>query len=153
MYPNHKENPAPLQIIGTIAPWYEGEDITTVPVGRLLTMDKPSISTAPKTHNNGSGEIALAPAVLAFKDNRVSVDFLATFPDDYASEASNPKYQDLGDIELYATDGTYTVNFGAVDYQNTTQGNQMGWVMDFDIPPGKTAIKLFRDDKGRFCPI
>ena len=67
--------------MATIAPLREGEAITTGPIGRLLVAPPPSISTLPLTHNNGGGTIALAPAVLQQNGNRISVEFVGTFPD------------------------------------------------------------------------
>ena len=92
LYKQKKNNPAPVEIIGTFAPLYANETILTTPVGRLLLCNQTQIPTPPGTQNNGNnGLIALAPAVLHQSGNLVSADFVGTFPD-YAQNNQNPKF-------------------------------------------------------------
>ncbi|MEM7039493.1 MAG: hypothetical protein AAF570_21140, partial [Bacteroidota bacterium] len=145
IYPKHGMNPAPLQIAGTIAPWYEGEDITSVPVGRLLVANSVDIPTESKK-NNGGGTIALAPAVLRYQDNRVQADFSGTFPDNFQDMHHNPKYN-LGSVSLYAHRGDLKAKISDIDYSDTDGGNQLGWVFDYEIPNSKDAMKVFGNSK------
>jgi hypothetical protein len=151
MYDNQQENPAPLEIVGTFAPWYKGEDITTVPVGRLLTSDIQNIPmpTDRKVLNNGfgfgkkNGEVALAPAILSHEGETVSIDCVATFPDFYnqQNENDNPKY-DFGTVSLMVSDGENTAKVEDIPYQDTQSGNANGWVFNFDITNNEEAKSI-----------
>lgn len=137
-----RTNPKNLEIIGTIAPLYEDEDITAAPVGRLMISNTPKIPTPPGSSNNGTkGLIALAPAVLHCQDKLISVDFVGTFPDNYQGLGSNAKF-DFGPVRLVLTNGTKTVVIDPVDYADTAAGDERGWVFDFDISK-KPAVQKF----------
>ena len=148
MYKNQQENPAPLQIVGTFAPWYEGEDITTVPVGRLLTSESQNIlkPSGRNVQNNGffigagKGNLALAPAILSQEGDTVSIDCIGTFPDfyNYQNENDNPKYN-FGNVSLMVSNGNNNVEIDDIPYQDTNTGNACGWIFNFDISKNKKA--------------
>lgn len=147
IYPKHETNPAPLQITGTIAPWMEGEDIITAPVGRILTSDQPNIAT-PTANNNGGGKIALAPAVLQVNGQTVSVDFLGTFPENYQSMQVDDKWN-FGPVALYVTNGTATAKVHDVEYSLTPEGNQQGWIFDYDCSANQDVLDILSPNQGR----
>lgn len=139
---------APLQFVATIAPLYEGEEITTGPIGRLLVAPPPSISTLPLTNNNGGGTIALAPAVIHQKGNRISAEFVGTFPDNNQPNG-NPKFA-FGAVTLMADGNGTSASIGPVDYTDTDAGNQRGWLFDFDISDNPNAQNALSDPKATF---
>lgn len=147
LYAN-KQNPAVLQFVATIAPLYDNEAITTGPVGRLLAA--PSTFNIPLTFNNGSGAIALAPAVVQQNGNTISVEFVGTFPDNY-QPPNNNKY-DLGVMTLTVTGNGVTADF-AIDYTDTTDGNNRGWLYDFDISGNAEAQKALSDPNATFALV
>jgi hypothetical protein len=149
LYSQQKTNPATLEIVGTFAPLYEDEHILTTPVGRLMICNQTQIPTPAGTQNNGSnGLIALAPAVLQVDDNTVSADFVGTFPD-YYQTSSNPKY-DFGDVSLVVYAGSNSAVIGPVEYAETTQGDQQGWLFDFDISSNTAAQQILQNAEAKF---
>ena len=156
LYKQQKANPGTLEIVGTIAPLYADENIVTTPTGRLLLCNQPQIPTPAGSQNNSGitnayGLIALAPAVLQVIDNIVSADFVGTFPDYYQTESqpANPKY-DFGDLSLVVYSGQNTAVVGPVEYANTDQGDQQGWIFDFDISANAAAQQVLRDPEAKF---
>ena len=156
LYQQQANNPATLEIVGTIAPLYADERIFTTPTGRLMVCNQTQIPTPPGSENNGSnGLIALAPAVLQVADNIVSADFVGTFPDYYQPTADpvpdhvNDKY-DFGAVSLVVSAGTNSAPIGTVDYTNTAQGDQHGWVLDFDISSNALAQRVLQDPDASF---
>jgi hypothetical protein len=159
VYAQQQTNPATLEIVGTFAPLYENETIFTTPTGRLMVCNQTQIPTPPNSQNNSvitnpNGLIALAPAVLQVNDNIISADFVGTFPDHYQgsgapSETTNPKY-DFGDVALFVSAGANSALIGPVDYANTTQGDQAGWVFDFDISANQEAQQVLSDANASF---
>jgi hypothetical protein len=148
LYKEHGQNPASLQFVATIAPLYEGEEITTGPLGRLLVAPPPTISTLPLNYNNGSGTIALAPAVLQQNGNLISVEFVGTFPDN-SQGSSNDKY-DFGPVTLMADGSGTTATIGDVNYTDTAGGDQRGWLFDFDIAGNAAAQQVLADPNATF---
>lgn len=148
MYEKKGQNKATLQFVATIAPLRKDEAITTGPVGRLLVAPPPSISTLPLTRNNGGGTIALAPAVLQQNGNRISADFVGTFPDN-KQHASNDKYA-FGALRLMADGNGTSAAIGPVDYTDTAAGNQRGWIFDFDISDNPDAQNVLTDPQATF---
>jgi hypothetical protein len=148
LYKNKQQNAASLQFVATIAPLFEGEEIITGPVGRLLVAPPPTISTLPLTNNNGGGTIALAPAVLQLNGNQISVEFVGTFPDNN-QPPTNDKY-DFGAVELKVTGNGNTAPIGVVDYANTSAGDQRGWLFDFDICDNQPAQDALTDPHATF---
>lgn len=152
LYQQQQNNPATLEIVGTIAPLYADEDIVTTPTGRLMVCNQSQIPTPPGSQNNSpKGLIALAPAVLQVVENIVSADFVGTFPDNFqmAPVPLNDKYN-FGEVSLYVSAGANRVLIGAVDYANTTQGDQQGWVLDFDISSNAAAQEVLQDPNASF---
>lgn len=135
LYKDHQKNPKTLEVVGTLAPLYEGEEILTTPTGRLLVQNSLNLPTPSGTRNNGmGGPIALAPAVLQHQGDRVVADFIGTFPDNYdAQSGENPKYN-FGAVTLVVSDGTNSAEVGAVEYVDTNVGNEKGWIFEFDLP-------------------
>jgi hypothetical protein len=142
-------NPDYAELLGTISPWYEGE-IMSAPTARILDPTQNTIPVSHLTHkpnckSNGPA-FRLAPAVLTVNTDQklISVDFCATFPDEYMSSEydpiqtdDNPKI-DFGPlILLLQTEDNQTVEIGVVDYQDTEAGDQKGWVFDFPIDDPK----------------
>ncbi|HXI25672.1 MAG TPA: hypothetical protein VNG71_17530 [Pyrinomonadaceae bacterium] len=162
LYEQQQTNPATLEIVGTFAPLYENETIFTTPPGRLMVCDQTQIPTPAGSQNNSGitnldGLIALAPAVLQVNDNTISADFVGTFPDYYQpgsppappSETTNPKY-DFGDVSLFVSAGANRALIGAIDYANTIQGDEAGWVFDFDISENQEAQQVLSDANASF---
>lgn len=155
LYRQQKNNPATLEIIGTLAPLYEHETILTTPTGRLMVSNQTQIPT-PGTQNNGNPDgdhnlIALAPTVLQREGNVVSADFVGTFPDNYQTQPqpSNLKY-DFGAVSLIVSAGLNSALVGTVEYTNTSQGDCQGWVFDFDISSNKVAQQVLEDADATF---
>lgn len=154
VYQQQQTNPATLEIVGTIAPLYADENIVTTPTGRLLVCNQSQIPTPPGSQNNSlnpQGLIALAPAVLQVVQNIVSADFVGTFPDYYqmAPVPLNDKYN-FGAVSLFVSASTNSALIGAVDYANTTKGDQRGWVLEFDISSNKEAQQVLQDPDATF---
>lgn len=154
LYQQQQTNPATLEIVGTIAPLYADEDIVTTPTGRLMVCNQSQIPTPSGSQNNSlnpEGLIALAPAVLQVAKNIVSADFVGTFPDYYqmAPVPLNNKY-DFGAVTLVVSAGTNSALVGTVDYANTAQGDQRGWVLDFDISSNAAAQQVLQDPDATF---
>ena len=154
LYQQQQSNPATLEIVGTIAPLYADEDIVTTPTGRLLVCNQSQIPTPPGSQNNSlnpEGLIALAPAVLQVDQNIVSADFVGTFPDYYQKDPqpSNPKY-DFGSVWLIVYSELNSAVIGQVEYAKTVEGDQQGWIFDFDISSNATAQQVLRNPEAKF---
>lgn len=147
-YAHQKTNPTTLEIVGTLAPLFEDEDILTTPVGRLMVSNTPRIPTPAGTRNNSNGFIALAPGVLQRKGDVVSADFSGTFPD-YFQNGANPKF-DFGPVSLVVSGSAGSVTVGAVDYADTAAGDRRGWVFDFDLCSNPDAQKVLDDPEAVF---
>ena len=150
IYENKGTNPATLQIAGTFAPLYSDETIFTGPVGRLLTFATTNINT-PTKNNNGGDKIALAPAVLRQDGNKISADFIGTFPENNNGNttAPDPKFN-FGAVTLVASAGTQTAAIGPVDYTNVPTGNASGWIFDFDISSNPAAQQVLANPDAVF---
>jgi len=148
MYEAQGQNLASLQFVATIAPLYEGEEITTGPIGRLLVAPPPSISTLPLTNNNGGGTIALAPAVLYQNENQISVEFVGTFPDN-SQGTTNDKYN-FGPVTLLVDGNGTSAIIADVPYANTAAGDQCGWLFSYDISANPAAQNALTDPKATF---
>ena len=151
LYQQKQTNPATLEIAGTIAPLYEAEHILTTPTGRLMVCNTPQIPTPIGSQNNSNGLIALAPAVLQVNENIVSADFVGTFPDNYQTQPqpSNAKY-DFGDVSLVVYSGSDSAAIGAVEYAKTAEGDQRGWIFDFDISSNTAAQQVLQNPEAKF---
>lgn len=138
LYAKKELNPDYAEVVGTIAPWLEGEP-QSAPVGRLLN---PTPNTIPVPGSKGNGSnFQLAPALLNVDRSLglVSVDFSGTFPDAYSNPSydplqltGNPKF-DFGPVHLVVSLGGKSHDFGAVPYVDTDAGNSRGWVFDFSL--------------------
>lgn len=149
-YSKPKANPAQIEFVATLAPLYEGEEILTGPVGRLLTSNGTPITT-PTQNNNGNGKIGLAPAVLQQRGGRISVDFSGTFSDNYNGK-TNPKF-DFGPVTLVAVDRLAVTPVGSVDYADTAAGDARGWIFDFDFSASLGSNAKFRLISDRFGTV
>jgi hypothetical protein len=152
VYQQQANNPATLEIVGTIAPLYAHESIVTTPTGRLLVCNQAQIPTPAGSQNNSpNGLIALAPAVLQVAENMVSADFVGTFPDYYQPQQQppNPKY-DFGDLSLVVYSGLNSEIIGEVEYAQTAKGDQQGWIFDFDISSNAAAQQVLRNPEAKF---
>jgi hypothetical protein len=156
LYQQKKTNPATLEIVGSFAPLYEGEQITTTPTGRLLVSNQAQIPTPAGSRNNSlnNGTIALAPAVLQRSENIISADFAGTFPDNYQTpsppaQPTNFKYE-FGEVSLVVLAGHNSALIGKVGYTDTAQGDSEGWVFDFDISANKDAQQVLEDANATF---
>jgi hypothetical protein len=152
LYKQQKTNPGTLEIVGTIAPLYEGEKIVTTPTGRLMVCDQTPIATPVGSQNNGNnGLIALAPAVLQVNQNIISADFVGTFPDNFQSgpPPSNAKY-DFGNVSLVVYSGAKSASIGEVNYAKTGAGDQKGWIFDFDITANVDAQQVLGTPGAKF---
>jgi hypothetical protein len=149
VYAQQQQNPATLEIVGTIAPLGDEEPILTGPTGRLLIANTPSILTPPGSQNNGpNGLFALAPAVLQQNGTVISADFSGTFPDNYQG-TTNPKYN-FGEVSLTVTGGGSTATIALVPYADTAAGDARGWIFDFDISSNAAAQKALQDPEATF---
>jgi len=152
LYQQQQTNPATLEIVGTFAPLFEEEHILTTPTGRLMICNQTQIPTPPGSQNNSpNGLIALAPAVLQVNENIVATDFVGTFPDYYQTEPapSNPKY-DFGDVSLVVYSGLNSAVIGQVEYAKTSEGDQQGWLFDFDISSNVSAQQVLGNPEAKF---
>lgn len=155
LYHHQQTNPATLEIVGTLAPLYEDEQILTTPTGRLMVSNQAQIPTPKGSQNNSpNGLIALAPAVLQRSDNIISADFVGTFPDYYQTppqpaQPTNLKY-DFGEASLVVSAGLNSALIGKVKYTDTAQGDSEGWVFDFDISANKAAQQVLEDQDATF---
>ena len=154
-------NPDYLEMIGTIAPWYEGE-VMSAPVGRLLNptgktfpLPKGSQGNA-QPDANGIKHFGLAPAVLTVDWDRkmISADFSGTFPDQYQNPdydplqtdtKFNPKF-DFDAVNLVLRNGEQSHDFGMVNYTDTDGGNNVGWIFDFPLPDTSDAFRSLVED-------
>jgi len=152
IYEQQGVNPAPLQILGTLAPLYEDETIFTMPTGRLMISNETNIKT-PTTNNNGGGNVALAPGILQYNGDTISADFIATFPDNYQSnneqDATNPKF-DFGKVSLMVAAGNQSETVGEIPYADTDTGDQQGYIFDFNIANNKNVKALLNNKDAYF---
>lgn len=152
LYKQKKTNPVTLEIAGSFAPLFAGEQILTTPTGRLMISNQTQIPTPIGSQNNSpNGLIALAPAVLQVNENIVSADFVGTFPDNYQTQpqTSNLKY-DFGDVSLVVYSGSNSAVIGPVEYAKTAEGDQQGWIFDFDISANTAAQQVLQDPEAKF---
>jgi hypothetical protein len=155
LYEKGGTNPVTLGIAGTFAPLYADERIFTSPLNRMMVCNTANIPTKGLTNNGGkNGPIALAPAVLRQSGNKVSVDFIGTFPENYQGNpnAPDPKY-DFGAVTLQVTAGSASAPIGPVDYTNTEAGNSNGWIFDFDISANQPAVKILENPEAAFSLV
>lgn len=156
LYESQQINPVNVEFVGSFAPLYEDEHILTAPTGRLL-VSQAQIPTPEGSQNNSSltnpnGLITLAPAVLQLNDQIVSADFVGTFPENYQSASSNPKY-DFGEVSLVVSNGSSSATINAVDYTNVGQGDSQGWVFDFDISSNEAAQQVLKGEDATFLLV
>lgn len=155
-------NPTYVQLCGTTAPWYAGE-MQSVATGRLLNLgpDTKTIPVPPPPAGESGGNFPpfhLAPAVLQVNSSSqtVSVDFIASFPDQYQKNIqdpynplqmnNNPK-MDFGPVSLKLRVAGKDKFSATIPYTNTGQGDIQGWL--FDLPlSGITPQDL---QQGSFC--
>jgi len=152
LYQQKKTNPVTLEIAGSFAPLFAGEQILTTPTGRLMISNQPQIPTPLGSQNNSAnGLFALAPAVLQVNENIVSADFIGTFPDNYQPQPqpSNIKY-DFGNVSLVVYSGSNSAVIGAVEYAKTAEGYQRGWIFDFDISANTAAQQVLQNAEAKF---
>lgn len=150
-YRDARRNPKTLDIVGTLAPYHEGEPIA-MPPGRQLISRTQNIGTAPNMPNNGAGNgIALAPAVACETADQLTVDFVGSFPEAFAGRGrENPKY-DFGEVTLRVVRGAEEADLGVVPYADTTAGDQRGWLFDFDLSTarGRAAREMLSHQDAR----
>jgi hypothetical protein len=151
LYKQGKTNPVTIQMAGTFAPLYAHETIFTTPVGRLMVANQTTIPTPSNYQNNSGGLIALAPGVLSINGNRVSADFVGTFPENYQGNQNlpDPKF-DFGPVSLVVSAGGSSAAIGPVDYTNVASGNQRGWIFDYDLSSNAAAQQILQDPDASF---
>ena len=86
--------------------------------------------------------------------DRISADFLGTFPENFVDMQTNPKFN-LGNVNLLVTNGEQTANVGPVNYCDadpqtiaqtcTNPGIKIGGVYDFDISSNSVAKAILAD--------
>ncbi|MEM7094483.1 MAG: hypothetical protein AAF567_15885 [Actinomycetota bacterium] len=143
-YRVHRTSPKTLQIMGTLAPWYDHEP-AAMPPGRQLISRHTNLDTKGFTKNNGSGKLALAPAVahrINPPDSTVdvlAVDFSGSFPDHFVSDDDNPKYRLEGAVLLRVVNGSEHHDM-PVEYM--TDHDAKGWILEFDLSDQTLAREL-----------
>lgn len=165
IYRQKGTNPATFQVTGSVAPLFAGETNTFGPVGRFLSSYTPNINVPAGNANNANcgnrnlpANIALGPAVVHARDQRVSIECLATFPEQYDARTEvswdqpskkNPKY-DFGktDLEVYA--GSESAVISEIAYTDLAAGNACGWVFDYDLSGNAAANKLLSNPDAAF---
>lgn len=163
LYQQQQQNPITLQFVATIAPLYASETITSGPVGRLLT-SKNLLTTPPGMNNNSSpaNQIPLAPAIVQTNGNLISVDFVNTFPDEFQQPGSSqpttlqPYTNDkwfFGAVTLEVNGNGTSVPIGTVNYPDTTGGNNLGWIFDYDISHNTQAQAALTDPNAAFTLV
>lgn len=155
LYQQKQQNPIILQFVATIAPLYATDTITTGPVGRLLTASANQTIPTPSGYVNNStpaNAVPLAPAIARTNGNLISVDFVNAFPDNFQQTSpggpttqlpyTNDKFN-FGTVTLMVTGNGKSAPVDAVNYTDTTGGNHLGWIFDFDVsqnPQAKSAL-------------
>ncbi len=128
---DRRANPKTLDLVGTLAPYYAGEPVS-MPPGRQLISRSLNIHT-PTTRNNGSGQIALAPAAVGRSGRWLTIDAVSAFPDAYAGDGrDNPKF-DFGDVTLHVVTHDESACIGPVPYADRAAGDRCGWLLDLDL--------------------
>lgn len=156
-------NPTYVQLSGTLSPYYPGE-MQSVSTGRVLAPDSTTITIKapnpppppppplpPEGESSGNGapgsclkDFQLAPAVLQINaaEQRLSIDFIGSFPDQYKKNTGNPynplqtdnnPKMDFGPVSLVFREGGTIVYHWPIPYTNTDQGDRQGWLYDFSI--------------------
>jgi hypothetical protein len=115
------ENPAIGWVLGTIAPWFEGEP-ESLTVGRYL---KPATSYVNKYRSDGK-PYYIAPAVAHYNEasGTLSVDLINSLPED---GKSGEKFGDLGEFSIGVRAATLP---GADPSQNTATVTTIGAVVN-----------------------
>jgi hypothetical protein len=135
LYAKKGHNPTYLEVVGTVAGWYDGE-MQSLTTGRFLV---PTDNTVPVPNSGGNGPaFTLAPATFKVNPNLelVSVDFSGTFPDHYQGDydpfktGNNPKFN-FGTVHLVVRGPGRELDLGPITYQDTDAGDRKGWVFDF----------------------
>lgn len=148
-YEEKRTNPKNLEIVGTFAPLFPGERILSQPTGRLMISTQKNVPT-PGLSNNGGGAVALAPGVLRQDGDRLCVDFIGTFPNNFNPQTGdNPKF-DFGAVSLWVSGGGQSVEIGPVDYADTAAGDARGWLFDFDLSGHGDARQALEDPNATF---
>jgi hypothetical protein len=144
-YADRRANPKTLDVVGTIAPYVDGDPIA-MPPGRQLISCVQNIGT-PTQNNNGMGKLALAPAVARQSGDWLSIDLAGTFPENWTGpDRQNPKFS-FGDVSLQVGSGSNWVEVASLPYDATDAGNQCGWVIDVDLGALDPAVtQLLADD-------
>lgn len=145
---DRRANPKTLDLVGTLAPYHEGEPIS-MPPGRQLISRSLNIPT-PTKHNNGSGHIALAPAAVGRSGQWLTVDAVGAFPDAHTGDGrDNPKF-DFGDVTLHVVTDDRSACIGPVPYLDRVAGDRCGWLFDLDITDAdKDAAELLELESAR----
>lgn len=130
---DRRSNPKTLDMVGTLAPFYEGEPIA-MPPGRQLISRQQNIPTSPKTVNNGGGNgIALAPAVASQSGNWLTINLSGTLPDAFIGpDRQNAKF-DFGALSLHVANEQEDIVVGDAEYANVAAGDARGWLYDFEL--------------------
>lgn len=164
-----KLNPDYVEIVGTVAPWYEGE-MMSAPTGRLLNPTGTTFPLPPGSIGNaqpdkdGIRHFGLAPAVAVVDWNRdlLSIDFSGTFPETYkgtdydplkTDTALNPKYN-FGAVHLLVRNGDQSYDLGPIDYADTEGGDAKGWIFDISLAGITEDVKtlIIEGDLVLNCP-
>lgn len=152
LYAKKGKNPSYLEVVGTVAPWYDGE-MQSLAAGRLLVPTDKTIPVPKGSRGNGP-QFLLAPATFQVNADLgiVSVDLSGTFPDQYTGTTfdpfetgNNPKF-DFGEVRLVVRQGTLSLDLGPIPYQDTDAGDRKGWVFDFPTAKlTKDQLQLIAD--------
>ena len=145
LYARKGLNPDIAEVVGTLAPWFEG-DMASIPAGRLLTAVGKGFPIGPNRRGNADpcGRFRLAPAMVHvdYASRRVFLDLSTSLPDEYKGQpaydptqtGNNPKF-DFGALSLQVRNGPYNKELGLIAYQDTAAGDARGWIFDFTYPP------------------
>ncbi|AXY74203.1 hypothetical protein D3H65_09555 [Paraflavitalea soli] len=148
LYAKQGLNPDYCQLQGTIAPWFEGEP-ESCPVGRFL-IPPATGGTIPMPPNaNGNGPVFnLAPAIVYVnpQTSTVSVDFSATFPEQYTGnydpkKTDNNYKWDFGPISLMLQDANGNAPYIKPIPYIYAPNDRQGWIFDFPIDLSNSDIQ------------
>jgi hypothetical protein len=93
LFKQGKLNPGIGQFVGSMAPWYEGDNDETYSMGRILITGPATFKPPQGSHGNGS-TFGLAPLVARVNPNLkvLSLDVINTFPEQYAKDPTAKQY-------------------------------------------------------------
>jgi hypothetical protein len=146
LYSTQGLNPDYIELQATVGPWFQDEP-ASCPVGRMMI---PTTNTIPVPAGNKSNgpAFSLAPAIayVNWKQNVISIDCSATFPDAYQGQydpmvmTDNPKWN-FGQLHLGVIYQGQQQLFADINYAPTIPNDSLGWIFDIPFDPTIPGLK------------